>query len=152
MALNKFLTARLAGAAVFLAGAQLPALAQQYAPATPAITAPSAGASVSSPVTVTYSLGDSGSGQMGGGSGSGNPSWGAHHRRPHAFLVIDSATPAAGSSIQADADHVAFPKGQFQLSVPLAPGHHQLQVVFVNKQGEVSSRLQSSASVSISVQ
>lgn len=143
MSLKKLFGAALIGASL-APSAALPALAQQYAPPMPVITTPVAGASVASPVTVSYSLGDGGSGQ---------PAWGqGGHHHSHAWLVIDSATPAAGASLQADADHIAFPEGQFQLSVPLSPGKHQLQIVFINRKGMVSARIQPSAPVSVSVQ
>jgi hypothetical protein len=145
----------LVAAPLGLLSTQLPALAQQWTPPTPSITAPGPGASVSSPVTVSYSLAFPGSGQASAGAapgGTGPGSWGGHHKPPQAFLVIDSATPAAGSGIQADATDIAFPVGQTQLSVPLAPGHHQLQIVFVNRKGLVSSHIPPSTPVSISVQ
>ncbi len=142
--------------AVSFAGAVLPAQAKAPHVAS-AITAPSAGASVSSPVTVAYSLSEDASA---GGTAAPQPSgssWpatapqsGPKHL-PQAYLVIDSPAPAAGSAIQADADHVAFPLGQYQLSVPLAAGQHQLQVVFVNRKGIVTRHFLPSAPVSISV-
>ena len=139
MNLNHPIRAALISASFAITGAQL-AQAQQYSSIKPAITAPSAGAAVASPVTVSYSLG-----------AAGQSPGGADHHMPHAYLVIDAASPAAGSSIQPDADHVAFPAGQFALSVPLAAGHHQLQIIFVNRKGQVSSHIQPSAPVSISV-
>jgi hypothetical protein len=157
VAIKQVFRAAFFGASLAISSAALPALAQQYTPLAPVITAPSASASVASPVTVSYSLGDGDYGQQaGGGQGGYGGGWsggsGGHHHTPHAYLVIDSATPAAGSSIQADADHIAFPAGQFQLSVPLSPGQHQLQIVFINRKGQVSGHIRPSAPVSISVQ
>lgn len=143
---------RVAGIAFFAAAlgfaAAHTATAQQYARWTPAITAPSPGASVASPVTVSYGMADASQSAPPGGA----PPAGRHHRVPHAFLVIDSVTPVAGSELQPDADHVAFPAGQRQLTIPLPPGHHELQVVFVNRQGMVAIHVPPSAAISISVQ
>jgi hypothetical protein len=97
-------------------------------------------------VVVSYGLADAQAAPP-----AGTPAPGHHHRMPHAFLVIDSSTPVAGSQLQPDADHVAFPAGQRQLSIPLPPGHHELQVVFVNRQGMVAIHVPPSAVVSISV-
>ncbi len=46
---------------------------------------------------------------------------------------------------------MAFPAGQAELSIPLAAGPHQLQVVFVNRKGMVTRHFEPSAPVSISV-
>ena len=146
MRFGRLFKAALAAAPLGLLGAQLPALAQQWTPPTPSITAPATGASVGSPVTVSYSLNF-----PGGAPPSGAPGLG-HHKPPQAFLVIDSATPAAGSGIQATPSDIAFPTGQTALSVALPPGHHQLQIVFANRKGLVSSHIPPSAPVSISVQ
>jgi hypothetical protein len=142
MAFKRFAGVAFFGAVLGFAGSHT-AMAQQYTRWTPAITAPAPGASVPSPVTVAYGLAD---------AQAVPPATGHHHRMPHAFLVIDSATPVAGSQLQPDADHVAFPAGQRQLSIPLPPGHHALQVVFVNRQGRVAIHVPPSAVVSISVQ
>jgi Domain of unknown function (DUF4399) len=131
-----------------LFGAQLPALAQQWTPPTPSITAPATGASVSSPVTVSYGLSFPGGGQAPVGDAPAD----GHHKPPQAFLVIDSATPAAGSGIQATPDDIAFPTGQTALGIALPPGHHQLQIVFATRKGLVSRHIPPSAPVSISVQ
>ncbi len=134
-------SAALLVASLVLAGADL-ADAGQWVPPTPVITSPDAGASVSSPVTVTFGLQKAGSDAVKAGN----------HPKMHALLVIDSPPPAPGSSVQADAEHVAFPAGQLQLSVPLTAGKHQLQVVIINKAGLVAKRVPPSAAVSISVQ
>lgn len=138
--------AALAAAPLGLLGAQLPALAQQWTPPAPSITAPGPNASVSSPVTVSYSLNFPGGAPPAGAPGGG------HHKPPQAFLVIDSATPAAGSNIQATPSDIVFPTGQTALSVALPPGQHQLQIVFANRKGLVSSHIPPSAPVNISVQ
>jgi hypothetical protein len=132
-----------------VAAAHLPAQAQQYAAMTPAIIEPAAGATVPSPVTVSYGVSPADTGQN--SSNAVTPPSSGHHRKLHAYLVIDSAVPAAGVTLQPDADHVAFPVGQRDVSVALAPGHHELQIVFVNKAGQVSRHIPPSAPVSISV-
>jgi len=158
-------SAALIGAILALGGSALPALAAKKPHVMSVITAPSAGASVSSPVTVSYSLsgGDADAVPPSAGDAPPPPSGGSwpaptssaspagHHRLPQAFLVIDSPTPAAGSSVLADDDHVAFPPGQFQLSIPLSTGQHELQVVFVNHKGTVTHHFEPSETVSISV-
>ena len=154
MRFGRLFKAALAAAPLGLLGAQLPALAQQWTPSTPptpSITAPATGASVGSPVTVSYSLNFPGGAPPSGASAAGAPGFG-HHKPPQAFLVIDSATPAAGSGIQATPSDIAFPTGQTALSVALPPGRHQLQIVFANRKGLVSSHIPPSAPVSISVQ
>jgi hypothetical protein len=148
---GRLFKAALAAAPLGLLGAQLPALAQQWTPPTPSITAPATGASVGSPVTVSYSLNFPGGAPPSGAPAAGAPGFG-HHKPPQAFLVIDSATPAAGSGIQATPSDIAFPTGQTALSVALPPGRHQLQIVFANRKGLVSSHIPPSAPVSISVQ
>lgn len=136
--------------ALFVAGLGLAGmLAPDLAPAQTnpskilVISSPVAGASVSSPFTVSISLVAPG----GGGGGMG----GQHHHG-QAYLVIDAPTPPAGDMITADAAHIAFPPGQRQLTVSLSPGPHHLQIVAANRQGKVTYRVQPSAPMTITVQ
>jgi hypothetical protein len=151
MAFKKWTAMALFGGALCLAGPLVPgfAFAQNYPSRTLVIASPAAGASVSSPFTVSIGLADSGSGAAGSG---GSAMGGQHHHGGQAYLVIDSPLPAAGDTITADAKHIAFPPGQRQLSVSLPAGQHQLQIVAANHEGEVSSRVQPSTPLTITVQ
>lgn len=132
------------GLALAVPLAAAPALAQDNPGRVLMITAPKADGSVSDPVTVSFSLGDP-------SAGPGAP-MGQRHHGGQAYLVINSATPAAGDALSADPRHIAFPAGQHQLSVNLPPGQHQLQIVLANRENEVSSRIQPSAPVTVTVQ
>lgn len=107
------------------------------------ILSPPAGAVVKSPVTVTYGF------QSNGGA---NDNGGMQHRTPHAFLVIDTPTPPAGTLVQAGAQFIPFPSGQMQLTVTLPPGQHRLQIVIVNREDHVSKHVFAANPVSITVQ
>jgi hypothetical protein len=133
------------GLALASAAALAPALAQDNPSRSLVITSPSAGTSIADPVTVSFSLADPGA------AGSAPP-MGQHHHGGQAYLVIDSAAPAAGDAISADPKHIAFPTGQHQLSVNLPAGQHQLQIVLANHENEVSSHIQPSAPITVTVQ
>jgi hypothetical protein len=145
MAFKKWTAMALLGASLSFAGPLAPslALAQNVPSRSLVIASPAAGASVSSPVTVSIGF---------AGSGSGSTMGGQHPHKGQAYLVVDAPTPAAGAAITADAEHIAFPAGQRQLSVSLPAGQHHLQVVAVNHAGDISSRVQPSAPVTITVQ
>ena len=98
-----------------------------------AISSPTDGATVSGPVTVTHT--------------SSNPARGPRQ----VFLLIDQPAPQPGESITADQDHVAFPDGQTQLSVTLAPGLHTLQLATINREGKIGRRFVAEAPVSVIV-
>jgi hypothetical protein len=125
------------------------ALAQSYSPPAPVIIAPAAGASVSSPLIVSFGPGNQANASAGSG---GNPQMGGqHHHGGQAYLVVDQSALAAGDAIAADPQHIAFPPGQHQINVSLAAGPHQLQIVFANHEGEVSSHIPPSAPVTVTV-
>jgi uncharacterized cupredoxin-like copper-binding protein len=141
------------GASLGLAGmlasgllASSPALAQAAPSLQMQITSPATGASVSNPVTVTVTFVPLAS------SAGTTPPTKAHHHGGQAYLVVDSPAPAARSIVTADSDHIAFPKGQQQLSVTLPAGTHKLLVVAVNHKGKVLPRVQASTPITITVQ
>jgi hypothetical protein len=151
MALRKWAVTMLFGASLGFAGmlapallASSPALAQTAPSLMLQITSPATGASVSSPVTVTVSI------VPVGGSASTTPA--KPHHGGQVYLVVDLPAPAAHSIVTADAKHIAFPKGQHQLSVTLPAGPHELLAVVVNHKGKVLPRVQASAPVSVTVQ
>jgi Domain of unknown function (DUF4399) len=80
------------------------------------------GAHVKSPVLVQFGLAGMGVAP----AGSTNPNTGHHH------LIIDSDTPPAGMPIAMDEKHRHFGGGQTEISVPLTPGNHTLQLVLAD--------------------
>ena len=80
------------------------------------------GQHVKSPVLVQFGL----SGMGVAPAGSQNPNTGHHH------LIIDADTPPAGMPIPADEKHRHFGGGQTEISVPLTPGNHTLQLVLAD--------------------
>jgi hypothetical protein len=151
MALRKWAVRTLLGGNLALAGilapallASGPALAQAAPSLEMQITSPAAGASVSNPFIVTVTIAPV-------GSSAGTTPAAPHHHGGQAYLVVDSPAPAARSIITADSDHIAFPKGQQQLSVTLPAGTHELLVVAVNHKGKVLPRIQASAPVTVTV-
>jgi hypothetical protein len=123
-----------------------PVNAQEHPEREALILSPAAGAAVTSPVTVTFGL------QAAGSSDNGSGQNGGHHWTPHAFLAVDVPTPAAGTPIQSGAQYIPFPSGQTQISVALSPGQHQLQIVMVNRAGNVSKHMFAAAPIEITVQ
>jgi hypothetical protein len=150
MALRKWAATMLFGAGLGLAGmlapflAPSPALAQTAPSLALQITSPATGASVSNPVTVIVTIAPLASSA---GTTPAKP-----HHGGQVYLVVDLPAPAAHSIITADAKHIAFPKGQQQLSVTLPAGPHQLLAVAVNHKGKVLPRVEASAPVTITVQ
>lgn len=127
---------------------QLPAAAQEigrehghWPP--PSIIAPANGATVTGPVTVTVGFPD-------GGQAQGNGEH--HHHEPHLILVVDAPLPVAGSTVQADAQHVTVPEGQTQVSLSLPPGQHQLRLTALGREGTVSGRFPDEGAISFTVQ
>jgi len=80
------------------------------------------GQHVKSPVLVQFGLAGMGVAP----AGSQNPNTGHHH------LIIDSDTPPAGMPIPMDEKHRHFGGGQTEISVPLTPGAHSLQLVLAD--------------------
>jgi hypothetical protein len=80
------------------------------------------GQHVKSPVLVQFGL----SGMGVAPAGSQNPNTGHHH------LIIDADTPPAGMPIPVDEKHRHFGGGQTEISVPLTPGNHTLQMVLAD--------------------
>jgi len=83
------------------------------------ITSPADGATVSSPVTVTFAL----EGMAIAPAGSAEPNSGHHH------LLVDTGLPPLDQPIPTDANHIHFGKGQTEAQVELAPGTHTLQLL-----------------------
>jgi hypothetical protein len=80
------------------------------------------GQHVKSPVLVQFGL----SGMGVAPAGSTNANTGHHH------LIIDADTPPAGMPIAMDEKHRHFGGGQTEISVPLMPGNHSLQLVLAD--------------------
>jgi hypothetical protein len=124
------------------------ALAQQHFGRPPVILSPSDGATVSSPLSVSFGFAAPAATQ---GDAAAPPPNGGTGWTPHAFLVIDSPLPDPGTAVQADAQHIPFPDGQTQITVTLAPGQHQLQIVLVNREGLVSRHFRAGGVVTVLV-
>jgi hypothetical protein len=80
------------------------------------------GQHVKSPVLVQFGLAGMGVAP----AGSTNANTGHHH------LIIDADTPPAGMPIGMDEKHRHFGGGQTEISVPLTPGDHTLQLVLAD--------------------
>ena len=83
------------------------------------ITSPASGATVKSPVTVTFTI----AGMTLAPAGTNDPNTGHHH------LLIDTGMPALDQPIPMDASHIHFGKAQTEAQVELAPGPHTLQLL-----------------------
>jgi len=75
-----------------------------------------------SPVLVQFGLAGMGVAP----AGSTNANTGHHH------LIIDADTPPPGMPIAMDEKHRHFGGGQTEISVPLTPGNHSLQLVLAD--------------------
>src|SRR5262245_42193204 len=80
------------------------------------------GQHVKSPVLIQFGL----SGMGVAPAGSTNANTGHHH------LIIDADTPPQGMPIPMDEKHRHFGGGQTEVSVPLMPGNHSLQMVLAD--------------------
>jgi hypothetical protein len=124
-----------------LLGTAALAQAQEQGHRGPQIVSPANGATVSGPVTVAFGFGERPDGQAGPGPGPGGGDGHEHHGHgPHLVLFVDAPPPQPGTAIPADAAHVAFPEGEKQVTVTLAPGKHTLQLVMQDREGNVSER------------
>lgn len=83
------------------------------------IISPQDGATVQSPVNVTFGI----DGYSVAPAGTYEPETGHHH------LLIDTGLPPLDQPIPADANHVHFGKGQTETTVELAAGQHTLQLL-----------------------
>lgn len=134
---------------LLLAGTVLggnPALAQERQHRSLDIVAPTDGSAVSNPINVTFGF------SQRNGEQPDHPAREHHGRGPHILLVVDAPTPEPGSTIQLDATHLPFPEGQQQMTVTLAPGQHSLQLVVVDRDGNVSRHAHEQPPVTITVQ
>jgi len=80
------------------------------------------GQHVKSPVLIQFGLAGMGVAP----AGSTNPGTGHHH------LLIDGDLPAAGIPIPMDEKHMHFGRGQTEVSVPLMPGTHVLELALAD--------------------
>ena len=103
------------------APAAAPAIMRTPAPAgaTAYIIEPTDGATVTSPVTVTFGLRGIGVAP----AGVERENTGHHH------LLIDTQLMNFNAPIPADAQHVHFGLGQTETTIELAPGRHELRLV-----------------------
>ncbi len=86
------------------------------------ILSPADGATVSSPVTVTFGL----KGMGVAPAGTDKAGTGHHH------LIIDTDLPPLDENIPADENHVHFGGGQTETTVELTPGPHTLQLLLAD--------------------
>jgi hypothetical protein len=121
-------------ASFLAASAQTPSTGHEHTPRVLAIASPTAGVTEGSPVAVSYTV---------------NGKAHAVSSKTSVYLLIDQPTPEPGASITADANHVPFPEGQTQVSVPLGAGSHTLQLVALNSKGEISTHVEVAAPISI---
>ncbi len=108
------------------APAPTPAPAAASMPRTPApagakvtLLSPAAGASMKSPVTVTFAI----EGMTLAAAGTNEPGTGHHH------VLVDADIPALDQPIPKDANHVHFGQAQTEGQLELAPGQHTLQLL-----------------------
>jgi hypothetical protein len=87
------------------------------------VIAPADGATVKSPVTIQFGLRGMGVAP----AGVASPNTGHHH------LVIDAPTPALDVPLPSDEQHRHFGGGQTEVTLELAPGRHELQLVLADK-------------------
>lgn len=83
------------------------------------ITSPADGATVKSPVKVTFAI----QGMTLAPAGDATPDSGHHH------LLIDTGLPALDQPIPTDANHMHFGKAQTEAEIQLPPGQHTLQLL-----------------------
>lgn len=108
------------------------------------IVTPADGATVSGTVTVAYGFG--------GGDGMPGQEHHRHGRDLQVFLLVDQPAPEPGSTIQADASHIAFPAGQTEATLSLPPGPHSLQLAVLDPEGKIGRHGHPASPVSITVQ
>ncbi|CAG0942797.1 hypothetical protein GPROT2_01876 [Gammaproteobacteria bacterium] len=83
------------------------------------ITSPANGATVKSPVKVTFGI----EGMTLAPAGDTTPDSGHHH------LLIDTDMPPLDQPIPTDANHLHFGKAQTEAEIQLPPGQHTLQLL-----------------------
>ena len=110
------------------ATAAAPEASQPEAPAAAApsgsvfIISPADGASVSSPVAVSFGI----EGFSVAAAGTYEPATGHHH------LLVDAPLPDLDMPVPADANHIHFGKGQTETTIELEPGEHTLQLLLAD--------------------
>ncbi len=87
------------------------------------IVSPADGATVSSPVTIRFGLRGMGVAP----AGVASPNTGHHH------LIVDAELPSLDLPLPADERHIHFGGGQTEVTLDLAPGPHELQLVLADQ-------------------
>lgn len=87
------------------------------------IISPADGATVSSPVTIRFGL----QGMGVAPAGVASPNTGHHH------LIVDAEVPSLDLPLPADERHIHFGGGQTEVTMALAPGSHELQLVLADQ-------------------
>ena len=87
------------------------------------ILSPADGATVSSPVTIRFGLRGMGVAP----AGVASPNTGHHH------LILDAELPSLDLPLPADERHIHFGGGQTEVTLDLAPGSHELQLVLADQ-------------------
>lgn len=87
------------------------------------IISPADGATVSSPVTIRFGL----QGMGVAPAGVASPATGHHH------LIVDAELPSLDLPLPADERHIHFGGGQTEVTLDLAPGSHELQLVLADQ-------------------
>ncbi len=106
------------------------------------ITSPADGATVTSPVKVTFAI----KGMTLAPAGAAEPDSGHHH------LLIDTDMPALDLPIPTDANHVHFGKAQTEADLALPPGTHTLQLLLGDANHVPLDPPVASAKITITVQ
>jgi hypothetical protein len=83
------------------------------------ILSPADGATVTSPLTVTFGISE----YVVAPAGTQEPNTGHHH------LLVDTDLPALDQPIPSDDNHIHFGKGQTETTLELAPGSHTLRLL-----------------------
>lgn len=87
------------------------------------ILSPADGATVSSAVTIRFGLRGMGVAP----AGVASPNTGHHH------LIVDAELPSLDLPLPADERHIHFGGGQTEVTLDLAPGPHELQLVLADQ-------------------
>lgn len=114
----------------------------------PELVMPADGAVVANPVTVAVGfIAPDGQVKIPPAPPPGTPA----RPGPRMFLAVDVLPPQPGAPVPAGPQFVPFPEGQHQLQISLAPGQHQLVLIFVNRVGVVAPRMPPGRPVHVTV-
>jgi hypothetical protein len=109
---------RTAVALILFGVALAPAVAEDVKIVRPVILSPAQGATVASPVTVTFKHVESRSSGMADITHS-----------THLHLIVDGPLPRAGSMIPIDTHHIHLMHGETSTVLALPPGRHTIQLI-----------------------